>query len=334
METPTKVTGLRAATPTLYVSPFECTMLIFVGGESLTRAQFHHGFLSDRRGSARFRDHRSYRRLGWFECAGHSRNRETDRCLRQHAPQSGNAPTSRDQGVAKITETDGQERLLAPVEAAQIGLVWRITRRKLSGNWASWMDIDPFEVPSDHGCDTTTSESGGSAFVWVKKIEDGTHHRPRRRIRVHTRGRWTHYRLVSQLRCDHARTTRRRGNADERAIIGIEREGGHPTGFPSRRLRRFHALRAENHQSSSFHRLPASAGRLLAGERDPWSNQSSGMASLLEGFPCGVLNVEGSARDASGPLSEKSRSWQLSGQQPGTLFVWPKTSAGSSTSIV
>ena len=48
--------------------------------------------------------------------------------------------------VAKITETDGQERLLAPVEAAQVGLVWRITRR---GNWVSWVDIDPFEVPSD-----------------------------------------------------------------------------------------------------------------------------------------------------------------------------------------
>ena len=46
--------------------------------------------------------------------------------------------------VAKITETDGQERLLAPVEATQIGLVWRVTRRKLSGNWAStrfWLQL-------------------------------------------------------------------------------------------------------------------------------------------------------------------------------------------------
>ena len=46
--------------------------------------------------------------------------------------------------VAKLTEA-GEERLLTPVEAAQIGLVWRITRRKLSENWASWVDIDPFE---------------------------------------------------------------------------------------------------------------------------------------------------------------------------------------------
>ena len=53
--------------------------------------------------------------------------------------------------VAKITETDGQERLLAPVEAAQIRLVWRIARRRKSGNWASWVDIDPFDVPSDQG---------------------------------------------------------------------------------------------------------------------------------------------------------------------------------------
>ena len=205
-----------------------------------------------------------------------------------------------------MTETDGQERLLAPVKTGQIGLVWRIPRRKLSGNSASWVDIDPFEVPSDQGA-TPFSESVGSPFVWCKEIEDGTHLRPRRRIRVHTRGRWTHYSLVSQLRRDHARTTRRRRNADERAIIGIEREGGHPTGFTSRRLRRFHALRAENNQCSSFHRLPASARRLLAGERNPWSNQFSGMALLLEGVPRGVFNVEGSARDASGPLPAENR---------------------------
>ena len=66
--------------------------------------------------------------------------------------------------VAKITETDGQERLLAPAEAAQIGLVWRITRRKLSGNWASCVDIDPFEVPSDPGA-APPPVSGGSVFV-------------------------------------------------------------------------------------------------------------------------------------------------------------------------
>ena len=53
--------------------------------------------------------------------------------------------------VAKITETGGQERLLAPVEAAHIGLVWRLARRKLSGHWAGWVDMDPFEVPADQG---------------------------------------------------------------------------------------------------------------------------------------------------------------------------------------
>ena len=53
--------------------------------------------------------------------------------------------------VAKLTEADGEERLLTPVEAGQVGLVWRITRRKLSGNWASWVDVDPFEAPNDPG---------------------------------------------------------------------------------------------------------------------------------------------------------------------------------------
>ena len=135
--------------------------------------------------------------------------------------------------------------------------------------------------------DTTISESSGGAFVCGKEAEDGTHPRPRRRIRVHTCRCWTHYRSVSQLRRNHARTTRRRGNADERAIIGIERESDRPTGFPLRRFRRFHTLRAENNQSSSFHRLPPSAGRLLVGERNPWSNQ----LIIKLGFTVGEFSV-------------------------------------------
>ena len=131
------------------------------------RAQFHHGFPSDRRGNARFRDHRCYRRLGWFECAGHSRNRKTDWSFRKHAMLP---PVIIREAVkvAKITETGGQERLLAPVEAVQIGLVWRITRRKLSGNWASWVDIDPFEVPIDQGA-TPQSVRVAEAHSFVAK---------------------------------------------------------------------------------------------------------------------------------------------------------------------
>ena len=197
--TPTKVPASRAETPTL------CA-------ESLMRAQFHHGFLSDRRGSARFRDHRSYRRLGWFGCASH----ETDRCLRQHAPQSGNAPTSHNQGSCQGRENHRNR--------------WPGTTPCTSGSCANWVGLARYlsEVerlggyrsvrsPNRLGSDTTVSESGGSAFVWGKEIEDGTHPRPRRRSRVHTRGRWTHYRLVSQIRRDRA----------------------------LRRLRCFHALRAE-----------------------------------------------------------------------------------------
>ena len=51
--------------------------------------------------------------------------------------------------VARLTKADDGRRHLSPVEAAQVGLVWRIIRRNLSGNWASWEDVDPFEAPSD-----------------------------------------------------------------------------------------------------------------------------------------------------------------------------------------
>ena len=40
--------------------------------------------------------------------------------------------------------------------------------------------------PKRSGSDTTISECGGGAFVCGKEIEDGTHPRPRRRIRVRT----------------------------------------------------------------------------------------------------------------------------------------------------
>ena len=66
--------------------------------------------------------------------------------------------------VAKLTDA-GAERLLTPVEAVQIGLVWRITRRKLSENWASWVDIDPFEdtggtaTPPRKAAETPTSNA-------------------------------------------------------------------------------------------------------------------------------------------------------------------------------
>ena len=61
----------------------------------------------------------------------------------------------------------------------------------------------------------------------------------------------------------------------------------------------------------------------------------SGKALLLEGLPCGLPNFEGGARDAFEPLpAGKSRVWQPKVRQLGTLPVWQKTSAGSSTSIV
>ena len=207
--------------------------------------------------------------------------------------------------VAKLTEA-GEERLLTPVEAAQIGLVWRITRRKLSENWANWADIDPFE---DTGGAATHSskESGGNAYVKRKEVEDGARFRPGRRIRVYSRGRWTHQQVVPQFCRDNAWPTRRRGNADERTIIGVKREGGCSTGFSVRGFRCLHALRSEDLQSSPLHCLLASAGRVLACEGNPRPFQLSSLALLLASLSGGLSDVESGACDASGPLPTENR---------------------------
>ena len=135
--------------------------------------------------------------------------------------------------VSKITETDGQERLLAPVEAAQNRL-------------------DPFAVPIDQGATPQSVRVAEAPSFVPKKLKMAHILDQGDESEFTTRRCWTHYRLVSQLRRNYAQTTRRRGNADERAIIGIERESDRPTGFPLRRFLRFHTLRAENNQSSSF----------------------------------------------------------------------------------
>ena len=73
--------------------------------------------------------------------------------------------------VAKITESDRKERLLTPVEAVQVGLVWRITRRRLSGNWASWVDVDPFEAPSDPGAAPHTVKVVEASVSGAKRLK-------------------------------------------------------------------------------------------------------------------------------------------------------------------
>ena len=147
-----------------------------------------------------------------------------------------------------------QERLLAPAQAAQIGLVWR---RKLSGNWASWVDIDPFEVPSDQGATPQSVRVAEAPSFDAKKIEDGTHPRPRRRIRVHTRERAAHITVWFHnfVAITHGQPDEKETPTNEqlsalnvRVVIQL--------GLPLRRLRCCHALRAENHQSSPFHHLP------------------------------------------------------------------------------
>eukprot|EP00972_Heterocapsa_arctica_P063964 9436394-Heterocapsa_arctica.AAC.1 len=46
------------------------------------------------------------------------------------------------------TAAEGDEdiyRTLFPVEASQVGFLWRLCRR-LRGNWADWVDEDPLEL--------------------------------------------------------------------------------------------------------------------------------------------------------------------------------------------
>ena len=143
--------------------------------------------------------------------------------------------------VAKVTETDGQERLLAPVEAAHIGLVWRITRRKLSGNWASWVDIDPFEIPSDQGATPQSVRVAEAPSFGAKKLK--TAH-------ILDQGDESEFTLADAGHITVWFHTSSRSLTDnqtiEQFIVGVDREGGRPTGFSLRRLRRFDALRAEN----------------------------------------------------------------------------------------
>ena len=208
--------------------------------------------------------------------------------------------------VAKITESDGQERLLATVEAAQIGLVWRITRRELSGNLASWVDIDPFEVPSDQGATQSVrvveapsfgakklkmahildqgdeSESAladaGHITVWIHNFFAITHGQPdEEETPTNEQLSALNVRVIIQLGSSYA----------DFAVFTPH----------ARKTTRAHRFTAH---------LPQ-PGRLLAGERNPWSNKCSSLALLLERFPCGVFNVEGSARDASGQLPAENR---------------------------
>ena len=68
--------------------------------------------------------------------------------------------------VAKLTEAVDEERLFTLVEAAQVGLIWRITRRK----W-SWVDVDPFEAPSDPGAAPSTVKVVEASASCAKKLK-------------------------------------------------------------------------------------------------------------------------------------------------------------------
>ena len=56
----------------------------------------------------------------------------------------------------------------------------------------------PVRSSKRSGGGTTYSKSGASVGFKCEESQDVAHPRPRRRIRVHTRRRWTHHRLVPQ----------------------------------------------------------------------------------------------------------------------------------------
>ena len=220
--------------------------------------------------AARFRDHRCYRRLGWFECAGHSRSRKTDWSLRKHAPQSGNAPTSHYQGSCQSRENH-RNRWPGTTPCSSGSFANWVYSSQVQWKLGSWVDFDPFKVPSDQGATPQSVRVAEAPSFVTKKLK---------MAHILDQGDESEFTLADAGHITvwfHNFVAITHGQPDERAIIGIERESDRPTGFPLRRFRPFHTLRAENNQSSPFHRLPASAGRLLVGERNLWSRQFSSL---------------------------------------------------------
>ena len=52
-------------------------------------------------------------------------------------------------------------RPLTPVEAAQVGLIWRIARRLQAPAWADFVDIDPLDAPAPAAAPPTQPGTGG-----------------------------------------------------------------------------------------------------------------------------------------------------------------------------
>ena len=46
--------------------------------------------------------------------------------------------------AARVPVANQADRLLTPLEVAQIGLCWRIARRLAADDWAAHVDVDPF----------------------------------------------------------------------------------------------------------------------------------------------------------------------------------------------
>ena len=209
--------------------------------------------------------------------------------------------------VAKLTEADVEERLVTRVEAAQVGLVWRITRRKLSGNWASWEDVDPFEAPSDPGAAPSAvkaveaSASGAKKLKMAHILDQGDESEFTLAGAGHITAWFHNFVAIAHGQPDEEETkpNEQLTALNVRVVVQL--------GSPCADLAVFTPYARKTTRAHPLHRLPASAGWLLAGERDSRPSQLSGMALLLEGLPCGVLNVEGGARDAFGPLPAENR---------------------------
>ena len=192
-------------------------------------------------------------------------------------------------------------------KAAQIGLVWRNTRRKLSGNWASWVGHRSVRSPKRSLNDTTISESGRGAFVCGTelKVAHTLDQGDESEFTLADAGHitvWFHNFVAithGQPDEEETPTNEQLSALNVRVIV---QKGSLYADFAvftayARKTTRAHDFTAY---------LPQPDGSWLAKEIPGPTNYQAWLHCWRE-VPCGVFNVEGSARDASGPLPTGNR---------------------------
>ena len=75
-------------------------------------------------------------------------------------------------GAAKLAVEGDTPRPLSPIEAAQIGLVWRICCRLMSADWSTWIDVDPLAAPPiPAAASPAPAAATGLAIISAKKLK-------------------------------------------------------------------------------------------------------------------------------------------------------------------